>query len=156
MKVKDIVNKNPKSCHFQTTLKEAALLMKKSDCGVLPVLDQTQKVTGMISDRDICLAVAEQDKRPSELQVKNIPAIMKERLIACSLDDDVEKCLQQMSKNQIRRIPVIDEKGRLYGVVSLNDIVLKAKEGKGVSPSYHDVLETFKGICEHTHHEPRL
>jgi len=76
---------------------------------------------------------------------------MSKTVYAAEAEEDVDHALQTMREHKIRRLPVLDLEGELQGIVSMNDIVLKAKERNGKKPqiAYADVVKTYQAICEH-------
>lgn len=147
MKIRDLMTKTVASCLPETNLAAAGALMWESDCGVLPVVDERRRVTGVLTDRDVCVALTTRDRRASSLTVEDVataPAFV------CNQDDDVKAALKIMQRQKIHRLPVVNKAGMLEGIVSLNDIVLRA--GKGVARkhpdvSYDDIVETLQAIC---------
>ncbi|MBI3299067.1 MAG: CBS domain-containing protein [Elusimicrobia bacterium] len=129
MKVKEIMTKSPSFCTPNTSLLAAARMMCEGDCGELPVLDsaQTMRPIGVITDRDItCRAVA-QGKNPLTLRVEGC---MSRPAVTVTAEVDVDDCCELLEQHQIRRVPVIDEKGRLCGIVSQADIARKVSAHK--------------------------
>jgi CBS domain-containing protein len=110
----------------QTTLVEAARTMKTTDVGLLPVCVHDQ-VIGMLTDRDITLrSVAEgRDPRTTEVQ-----EVMTPRVVFCSPEDDIRAAAALMQFVQLRRLLVMNELGRLVGIVSLSDIALTSGDEK--------------------------
>ena len=150
MKVKEVMTGGPQACMTETSLCEAASLMWEHDCGVLPVLDLERKVVGMITDRDICFGATTKNRAPSEISVAEI---ITGKVYACGPDDDVHDALLTMRRGRVRRLPVVGEDGTLRGVLSMNDVVLRAEEGDGKKNNrltYADVVKTYRAICEHT------
>ena len=149
MKVQDIFTRDAKSCRPETNLSAAASIMWDNDCGIVPVTDAGGKVIGVLTDRDICMAAATQNRRASEIRVSEI---MSGRLSTCGPDDDVRSALKTLRTAQVRRLPVVDAEGRLQGLLSLNDVVLAVRDGKGTrpgEPTSEDVTLTLKAICAH-------
>lgn len=75
------------------------------------------------------------------------------RAFVCGQDDDVHEALKIMQKHRIHRVPVVNKMGMLEGIVSMNDIVLRAEKGTGrkhPDVSYDDVVLTLQAICAHT------
>ncbi|MEW6735966.1 MAG: CBS domain-containing protein [Acidobacteriota bacterium] len=148
-KVQDVMTRNVKPCWINDNLARAAAIMWENDCGVVPVVNDNGNVIGMITDRDICMAVALKNSAPTEIIVSDI---MSTNVHACSLNDDVKDALKTMQNARVRRIPVVGDDGRLQGILSLNDIILQAEEtrGRGVSDiPYENIVNTLKTICEH-------
>lgn len=144
MKVIDLMTKSVTSCDRHTNLSAASMMMWDGDCGVLPVVDEREKVIGVITDRDIAMALAKKNKLPSEVLVGEI--VQKGRIDTCSPDDDVKRALEIMAEMQIRRLPVVSKEGHLQGLFSINDAILHARADSR-ELSDRDVLEAMKGIC---------
>jgi len=126
-----------------------ARLMWDNDCGVLPVVAQGGVVVGLITDRDICMAAAIKHRHLENIVVEEVSS---GKVISCQPQDDVRNALKAMQENKIRRLPVVAGDGSLAGIISINDIVLRAQEAKGKKPpdvSYADVISAYKAICEH-------
>lgn len=148
MKVKDVMTPHAKTIWLTESLADAARTMWENDCGVLPIV-KDQKVVGMITDRDICMAAAMRKGNPSGISVEEV---MTGQVYAVNPDDDIERALQTMQEHQIRRLPVINPEGELEGILSMNDIVLNAKAPDGTagdSIDYRDVVKTYQAICQH-------
>jgi CBS domain-containing protein len=149
MKVKDIMIHPVQSCGPETNLSAAAMMMWDSDCGVLPVVNFEGKVIGMITDRDICMAAATKHRPAAEITVFET---ITGQVHACAPGDDIHVALETMAKHQVRRLPVVDDSGLLAGLVSMNDIVLRAGEAKGwraAAISCEDLVRTLKAIDTH-------
>ena len=147
MKVKEVMTPDPKAIWLTESLTDAAKEMWENDCGALPIIKEGRKVVGMITDRDICMAAAMRDRNPSAISVEEV---MNRVVYAAEAEEDIEQALQTMREHKVRRLPVLNLEGELQGIVSMNDIVLKAK-GNGKKPKidYGDVVKTYQAICEH-------
>ena len=140
---------NVAACRPETNLAAAASLMWDHDCGVIPVLDRNEKVVGVITDRDICMAVAMNNRFASEIAVGEV---ISGEVYACSPDDDISQALAIMQRMQVLRLPVVSQDGSLQGILSMNDIVSRAEDGResaGDGISYAEVVNTRKVIGEH-------
>lgn len=120
MKAKDIMTKNPKCVTPETSVREAARLMKQEDVGVLPVVerDGSDRLVGIVTDRDIAIRGVGQGKPPQA----NIREVMSDEVCYCFDDDDTEDVIENMSDLQVRRLPVVDHDKRLVGIVALSDL----------------------------------
>jgi CBS domain-containing protein len=148
MKVKDVMTPHAKTIWLTESLEDAARMMWENDCGVLPIV-KDQKVVGMITDRDICMAAAMRNRNPSGISVEEV---MTGQVYGVSPEDNIDHALQAMQQHQIRRLPVINAEGELEGILSMNDVVLNAKaaDGKAAdSIDYGDVVKTYQAICRH-------
>ena len=141
MKVRDIMTTDVKACRPETNLAEAVNLMWKGDCGVLPVVKADGKIFGMITDRDICVAMATRGRTADRIAVRDVTA---GQAYTCLPDDDASAALQTMKAQRVRRLPVVDAEGRLKGILSLNDVVTHAG---AASPT--EIVSTLASICEH-------
>ena len=146
MKVKEIMAPNPKAIWLTESLTDAAQLMWENDCGVLPIIKDGRKVIGMITDRDICMAMAMRDQRPSGVSVEEV---MTGQVFAVNPEDQIDQALQVMQEHKIRRLPVVNAEGELEGLLSMNDVVLNAKaDAAGDGIAYDNVVKTYQAICE--------
>ena len=149
MKVQDIMTSDVQCCGPGTNLAAAAKMMWDSDCGALPVLNGQGQVMGMITDRDICMAAATNNKPASDITVWET---VSGKAHTCHMSDDVHTALDIMKREKVRRLPVVDEDGVLQGIVAMNDFVILAGEAKGakaLAVSYEDVVRTMKAISAH-------
>jgi CBS domain-containing protein len=99
----------------------AAQAMDELDVGVIPVCDG-DRLVGMVTDRDITLRVVAQGRQPAQTPLREL---MSPDVQTCREDDDLEEAAMRMEQAQIRRLPVIDDDGRLVGMLSLGDIATK-------------------------------
>lgn len=148
MKIRDLMTTTVVSCSSETSLAAAGALMFENDCGFLPIVNETGKITGVITDRDICIALSTRDGQPSHIttgEVAQTPAFV------CSPDDDIHSALKTMSKERVHRLPVVNSEGGLAGILSINDIVLHAQKGDGKKAGilFEDVMRAFQAICAH-------
>jgi CBS domain-containing protein len=127
MKAQEIMTKNPALCMATTKLDEVARLMVDSDCGEIPVVRSKEKaeLLGVITDRDItCRAVA-LGKNPSTTPASEI---MSSPAVTVSPETDLMQCCKLFEEKEIRRLPVVDQKGHCIGILSLTDVAEKAPE----------------------------
>ena len=147
MKVREVMTKQATFCYPDTSLSQAAELMWKRKCGFLPVRGEGGNIIGVITDRDISIALGTRNRRPSEVLVKDV---MTGRLFTCTAEDSVGCALTTMRIEGLRRLPVIDREGALVGVLSIDDLVLNARENAfSKDVSYKDVEETYRAIHGH-------
>jgi CBS domain-containing protein len=147
MKVQDVMTGDVKTCFPDTNLAAAAALMFENDCGALPVVADGQNAIGVITDRDIAIAVGTKGRPAQDIRVDEV---MTAELFGCSPDDDIHTALKIMRKDKVRRLPVLADGGVLRGILSINDVTLQAQKGNP-ELDYDDVVSTLKAICEHRH-----
>jgi len=148
--VKDFMTSDVESCNETTDLAAASMIMWRRDCGFVPAVDTvTRKVIGVVTDRDICMAVATKGRRASEIHVGEV---MSGAVHTCAPSDSVRRALDVMRERKVRRLPVVDAQGALTGILSLNDIVLhsgSARDAVFGAVNQEEILETIRGISEH-------
>ena len=147
MKVESIMSKGVLVCNRDHTAQAALQMMRERDCGAVPVVDDGVLV-GMVTDRDIALAAAENDLNPSRLRLSQI---MSNDVFAVRPDTSISDAEELMRGRQIRRLPVIDENSRPIGMLSLNDIA-RAGQAHGWNAeeglSAHGIASTLAAICQ--------
>lgn len=141
MKVRELMTSDVNSCQKSDSLTQAATIMWQRDCGVVPVLDEHQRVVGMVTDRDICIAAATKHRLTSKITTGEI---IYGAVKSCSPNDDVEDALKIMRKHQLRRLPVTDSDGVLLGIISISDL-LRHTKGKDKVPA-KKLLKTLREI----------
>jgi CBS domain-containing protein len=125
MRVKDVMTKDVACVRAGESLSEAARLMWDCDCGSLPVKeDGSERVVGMITDRDICMATWSRNRAPSTI---GIAEVMAGDLHFVTPDDRVSTAENLMRSKQIRRVPVLDDDRQLVGILSLADIATQSQ-----------------------------
>jgi CBS domain-containing protein len=115
--------KDPAVCMSSDPVGKVAQVMKREDVGPIHIVEKsTRKLVGMVTDRDLALKVVA-DAR--DTQTTKAEEVMSRRLVTCHADDDVQKALDAMSENQLRRIPVVDGKNRVIGIIAQADVVMR-------------------------------
>ena len=146
MKVKEIMTRDVGFCVPESSLREVARIMEARECGFVPVID-AGKVAGVVTDRDICLSLADTNSRPSQITAGEV---MSRAVSSCRESDEIEDALATMRDQQVRRLPVTDRKGGLRGILSLNDVVLySAAQGNAHSVPSRETLKTLRAISAH-------
>ncbi len=148
MKVQDIMTRNVKFCGPDTNLAAAAEILWSNNCGTLPVVDSAGKLTGVITGRDMCIAMGTRNRAAGDLSVGDVAI---QPVFTCGPDDDVHQALKTMGQHHIRRLPVVSQEGKLAGILSLDDVALRPEKAGGKETagiSYEDVVNTLKSICD--------
>lgn len=121
MRAREVMSSPPITCHVNDPLNTAAARMWDGDVGVLPVVNDDGKLTGVITDRDICMAALTQG---NTLDAMLVNSAMAKHAVSAHADASLAAIEQLMATHQIRRVPIVDETGKPIGVVSLNDLAL--------------------------------
>jgi CBS domain-containing protein len=135
-------------CTPDDTLARAAQLMWEKDLGCLPVCGPGRKVIGMVTDRDISMAAFMQWKHLAEASVESA---MSSGVHTCGPDDELAQAEDIMRRNQVRRLPVVDQRGVLVGLLSLGDVaryVHQLSSHQNGTPAQQRLAETLAAICE--------
>jgi CBS domain-containing protein len=147
MNVSKIMNQNVQSCKLGDSLETAAAIMWEHDLGCLPVLNSSEEIVGMVTDRDICMACYTQGLAPHNIRVSSA---MSQAVFSCTPEDSIQHAAEQMSSHQVRRLPVLEMNGKLIGIISLNDLAREAEEQldrKKQEIGATEVMNTLAAIC---------
>ncbi|NJD02939.1 MAG: CBS domain-containing protein [Ruminiclostridium sp.] len=139
MIVKDIMTRNVAYINPDSSVTEAAQLMQKHNVGSIPVCDKNG-VIGLVTDRDIVVRNVAHGTDPNSTPVKSV---MTSKVTTVSSDMDVEQVTGIMSKNKIRRIPVVDN-NMLVGIVALGDLATDDRFNFEASGALSDISEPSK------------
>lgn len=146
MYAQDLMAHPAVTCHVNDSLDIAAQRMWDHDCGALPVVNDDGKVTGMITDRDICMAALTQGRPLHELLVN---VAMAKHVIAVGPEQTLGDVEQLMARHQIRRLPVVDDANHPLGVISLNDLAIEAVQpDTRMKHGITKVTHTLAAVCQ--------
>ena len=124
MKIREAMTSNPVCCLPSDTAQKVAQVLRDNNVGSVPVVSdqQSRKLIGMITDRDICCSIV-----AAGLDTKSvtIEEFVHANPVTCRDGENLDKCERAMQENQIRRIPVVDGNGAVIGIVSQADLALK-------------------------------
>jgi len=148
MKAKELMSRDVATCRPDEPMDVAARIMWERDCGVVPVVDGDGRVTGVVTDRDLCMASFTRNEPLSRMCVRDA---MAKGIFTCREDDDENAVHQSMREHQVRRLPVVDREGRLRGIVTLNDLSIDAAAAKGTAAErrQREVARTLTEISRH-------
>lgn len=126
-------------CFAEESLTRAVEIMWQRDCGSVPIVDAEMKVIGMITDRDIAVAVNMKNKKASQIKIGEVIGNV---VFTCLEKDDAENVLKKMRRAKIKRLPVVNENNALVGIVSISDLILKTPKLK------KEVYSALKSIAK--------
>lgn len=141
MKIQDIMSTEPSTVTPDTPITEAARLMKEHNIGMLPVVESkgSRRLVGVVTDRDITIRhVAE-----GHLSDCAVREAMTDNVSTCKADESVDRVMNLMAQEQVRRIPIVDERGDLVGVVSQADIVLESGDDKKAEQTVEQISRPY-------------
>jgi CBS domain-containing protein len=123
MKIREIMTSNTGFCGPHTDAAAIAEILWSRDCGAVPVVDERGIVLGIVTDRDLTIALGTRDRRPSSLRADEV---MTTDIATCNPDSEVRDALELMTARKVRRLPVVNRAGHLEGMVSIYDIAREA------------------------------
>lgn len=140
MKVKECMCNEVFSCTPSTTVYDAAKLMQTNHIGCIPVCDNENCMVGVITDRDLVLRCIADDKNAKDTPVSDI---MTTNVWTCKPDDEMTNAQSKMGSEQIRRLPVVDNQGKVIGMLTLGDLAKNDME-----LGQDEVSDTINCICD--------
>jgi CBS domain-containing protein len=122
---RDVMTADPACCTPQTTLDQVAKMMVQNDCGEIPVIDTSDHPVGVVTDRDIVCRVVAEGKNPAAYTAETC---MSQPVVTVDADAPLDDVINTMEKHQIRRVPVIDERGCCAGIIAQADVAWVGRE----------------------------
>jgi CBS domain-containing protein len=116
---RDVMTSNPAVCRPETPLDQVARLMVQHDCGEIPVIDTAEHPIGVVTDRDIVCRVVAEGKNPMAYTAE---ICMSQPVVTVPMDAPLGDVVATMEKHQVRRVPVVDERGCCTGMISQADV----------------------------------
>jgi CBS domain-containing protein len=128
MKVEQVMIRDVKLCRVEESLNDAARVMWDHACGCVPVVDADDRVVGVLTDRDVCMAAY---TRGLPLGDMTVSSAMSRQVFACHVGDALDTAEAIMREHQVRRLPVLGFGDRIVGILSLSDIAREAERRRG-------------------------
>jgi CBS domain-containing protein len=125
MDIRSVMTPDPATCQASTPIRDVARLMLENDCGLVPVIDETGKPVGTVTDRDIALRVVAEGR---DVQSCTAQDCMTSPVTTVSLESSLAETTDLMEREQVRRMLVVDQDGRLCGIVAQADIALSGRD----------------------------
>lgn len=148
MKIEDVMSRDVVSCTIDDTLDVAVGLMWDRDHGAVPVVDGDNRVVGIVTDRDACMAAYTQALPLHEIPVTTAMADVVHTLRA---DDTIADAERVMSDQQIHRIPIVDGDGHPVGILAVADLIRATDRRGGVRCDPIDVVATLGAVLRPRH-----
>ena len=139
MKISDYMSKDVCFVKPDCNTYDAARIMCENHIGCIPICDDSKKVVGILTDRDILLRAVACDK---EAKTTPVSDIMTTNVYTCKCEEDIAQAQNVMAQNQIRRIPITDENCKLLGILTMGDL---AQNDKKIGQQ--NVSTTIQNIC---------
>lgn len=141
MKVSEVMTTELETVQMNSTLEEAASIMKVENVGAIPVVDEDDDLVGIITDRDIVVRCVAEGKDPADTYVEEV---FSHELETIEPDVDVEEAARLMADKQIRRLPVCED-GELVGMISIGDLAVKAFQLEASGAALREISQGIKG-----------
>ena len=138
MNCREAMTDNPVCCLPGDSVGQAARLMRRERVGPVPVVsdEQTKEIIGIITDRDLAIKVVAESRDANRTTVGDV---MTHTIEVCREDDDLSSAIAAMEEYQIRSIPVIDQRGRLVGIISRADVATRFYEATTTSRAVREI-----------------
>lgn len=138
LRCRDIMTRTVVSSRRDTPISEVARLMRDQDAGAIPVLDENGKLAGIVTDRDLVVRGLTSDKAETELRAEDC---MSDDVYTANQNDRVVEVIKEMGDHQIRRIPVVDSRDRLVGIISTADIALQTSKDRELADALEEISQ---------------
>jgi CBS domain-containing protein len=126
-KCDEVMTKYPVCCLPTDSVAKAAELMKSRNIGSVPVIEneRTQKLVGIVTDRDLALTIVAVGR---DAKSTNVDAVMTYKIVSCLADDDLQKALDAMAKQKLRRIPIVVHDNKIVGIITQADVATRINQ----------------------------
>ena len=126
-KCSEVMTKDPVVCMPSDPVADVARVMKEEDIGPIPIVEdaETRRLIGMVTDRDLVLRMVAEGRDSKTTKAEEVMSL---KLVTCHADDDVQKALDAMSENQLRRIPVVDDENSIVGIIAQADVATRVNQ----------------------------
>lgn len=154
MKIENVMTRPVRACAASDSLATAALHMWEGDLGIVPVIDAQGRLLGVVTDRDVCMSALFTGAGLADIPVARA---MARELETVRADGTVHDALERMRARQLRRLPVVDDEGRLVGMLSLADAAaLYGARDSSIERELHaeDLAQTLSAISRTRSEEP--
>ena len=141
MNCREVMTDNPVCCLPTDTVSQAARTMRREDVGPVPVVsdDQHKLLIGIVTDRDLALRVVAENRDIISTRIKDV---MTTGAVSCQPDDDLQKALEAMEENQVRRIPVVDTNQKIVGIIAQADVATRLGEPESTAAVVEEISKS--------------
>src|SRR4051812_11895736 len=117
--VRELMTESPRTVAPEASAVDAATVMRDEDTGVVPIVEGDGRLAGVVTDRDIALRVVAEGR---EARSTTVAEIASQDLATIDPQQDVDEALRLMAEHQVRRLPVVEEDGKLVGILAQADV----------------------------------
>jgi CBS domain-containing protein len=139
-KCSEVMTKDPVCCLPNDLVTKAAELMKSEHVGSIPVIEneQTKKLVGIVTDRDLALKIVADGLDAKSTKVETV---MTRKVVTCHAEDDLQKAVDAMSENQLRRIPIVDDDNKILGIIAQADVATRVDHPKKTAAMVKEISQ---------------
>jgi CBS domain-containing protein len=140
-KCSDVMTKNPVCSLPSDGVVKVARLMQSKDIGSVPIIEneQTKKLVGMVTDRDLALKIVAKGRDPKSATAEDV---MSQKVVTCQADDKLQKALDAMAEHQLRRIPVVDSNNAIVGIIAQADVATRFDKPEKTAELVKDISQS--------------
>lgn len=142
LRCRDVMTRSVTVCDRNTPIQDAARKMRDEDIGALPVVDENGKLEGIVTDRDLVVKGLNTDRNEFEIRVEDC---MSTDLYTAEMNDRLVDVIREMGDNQVRRVPVVDKRERLVGIISMADIATQTHKDRELEEALEEISEPSSG-----------
>jgi CBS domain-containing protein len=140
-KCNEVMTNNPVCCLPNDMVTKAAKLMKSEHVGSIPIIEneQTKKLVGIVTDRDLTLKIVAEglDAKSTKVEV-----VMTRKVVTCRAEDDLQRALDAMAENQLRRIPVVDNDNKILGIIAQADVATRVNQPEKTAAMVKEISQS--------------
>jgi len=124
---REVMTENPVCCLPNDLVSASARVMRREDVGAVPVIndEQQKQLIGIVTDRDLAIKVVAEARDPNHTLLQDVTT---STIVVCREREDLSSAIKAMEEHQIRRVPVIDDDGRVVGIISQADLATRLHE----------------------------
>jgi len=140
-KCSEVMTKNPVYCLPGDGVAKVAQLMKSTDIGSVPIVEdeQSRRLVGIVTDRDLAVKLVAEGR---DVKTAKAEEVMTRGVVTCRAEDDLEKALDAMSENQLRRIPVVDDNGKIVGIIAQADVATRVNRSETTAAMVKEISQS--------------
>ena len=140
-KCSEVMTKEPVCCLPEDTVAKVAQLMQRDNIGSIPVIDndKTQKLVGIVTDRDLVLKIIAQGQDPKTAKAETA---MTHQVVTCLAEDDLQKALDAMAEHQLRRIPIVDGVHKILGIIAQADVATRVNQPEKTAEMVKEISQS--------------
>jgi CBS domain-containing protein len=136
------MTKNPVCCLPGDPVAKVAQLMRSTDIGSVPIVEdeRSKRLVGIVTDRDLAVKMVAEGR---DAETATAEEVMSRSVVTCHPQDDVETAVETMSGNQLRRLPVVDDHGKIVGIIAQADVATRVNRSDATAAMVKEISQTY-------------